>query len=275
MRGRGFDWWWDATWNPVGGCSHVSPGCTNCYAQQIAGTRTWPFAASASVHHNVTLAKGRRRIFNGKLTVAPEGHQLWTWPLTWSGALHPKIGHGAPSLIFVGDMSDLFHEGRADEIIGRVCATIAVSDHLGLLLTKRTRRMAEYFAAQSPRTVRLWQPKLWLGFSAERQHEFNLRWTDMRALADAGWLVFVSVAPMLEPVRLPDDFLTLGPRTWVIVAGEQGPHARCRDMNPNWACAIHDQCATAGIPFFMKQMAKGAWIPADLQIREFPTAALF
>ena len=270
-----FDWWWDHTWNPIGGCSHVSPGCANCYAQQIAGTRTWPFAAAASVHTGVTYAKGRRRIFSGKLTVAPDGHPLWTWPLAWSGARHPRLGANKPSLIFVGDMSDLFHDGRPNEIIGRVCATIALSAHIGLLLTKRTRRMSEYFAAQSPRTVRRWQPQLWLGFSAERQHEFNLRWTDMRALADAGWLVFVSVAPMLEPVTLPDDFLALGPRAWVIVAGEQGPHARCRDMNPNWACAIHDQCAEAGIPFFMKQMAKSASIPPDLQIRDFPTAVLF
>ena len=153
MPASGDDWWWDHTWNPFGGCSHVSPGCTNCYAQQIAGTRTWPFAASASVHQGVTIAKGRRRIFNRKLTVAPEGHHLWTWPLRWPGARHPKLGRGAPSLIFVGDMSDLFHEDRPNEIIDRVCATIAVSDHIGLLLTKRTPRMADYFRAQKPRTV--------------------------------------------------------------------------------------------------------------------------
>jgi protein gp37 len=65
------DWWWDHTWNVTGGCSHVSPGCQNCYAQQIAGTRKWPFAGSAGVHDGVTDVKGRRRIFNGKLTVAP------------------------------------------------------------------------------------------------------------------------------------------------------------------------------------------------------------
>jgi protein gp37 len=277
MRAHGADWWWDATWNPVGGCSHVSPGCANCYAQQIAGTRTWPFAAAASVHHGVTRAKGRRRIFNGKLTVAPDGHQQWMWPLRWSGAPHPKLGPGAPSLIFVGDMSDLFHEGRPNEIIDRVCATIALSDHIGLLLTKRTARMAAYFAAQSPRTVNRWLPKLWLGFSAERQHEFDERWSDMRALADAGWFIFVLVAPMLEPVKLPPDSLALGPRTWVIVAGEQGPHARCRPMDPNWARVVRDQCGNASIPFFMKQMAKpkSAPIPPDLHIRQFPSAVSF
>jgi protein gp37 len=92
----------------------------------------------------------------------------------------------------------------------------------------------------------------------------------MRPLADAGWRLFVSVAPMIAPVTLLDDFLALGKRTWVIVAGEQGPHDRCRDMEPHWARAIRDQCKAAGIPFFMEQMAKGAAIPLDLQIRQFP-----
>jgi protein gp37 len=274
MRARGGDWWWDATWNPVGGCLPVSPGCTNCYAAQVAGTKTWPYARSAGVHNGVTVVKGKRRIFNGKVTAAPDFHKSWTWPLTWSGARHPKLGPGARSLIFVGDMADLFYK-RPTEVIDRVCATIALSDHIGLLLTKRTLRMAKYFAAQSPRTVRRWQPKLLLGFSAEGQQEFDERWADMRALANAGWFVFISVAPLISPVTSPHDFLALGQRTWVIVAGEQGKHADCRDMDPNWARVVRDQCKTAGIPFFMKQMAKGAPIPPDLQIRQFPSANLF
>jgi protein gp37 len=120
--------------------------------------------------------------------------------------------------------------------------------------------------------VRRWQPKLWCGFSAERQREFDERWKDIVRLAYAGWTIFASVAPMIGAVKLPDDFLALGPRAWVIVAGEQGKHDRCRDMDPNWARAIRDQCASAGIPFFIKQMAKPERtpIPPDLQIRQFP-----
>jgi protein gp37 len=121
--------------------------------------------------------------------------------------------------------------------------------------------------------VSLWLAKLWLGFSAENQHWFDHRWADMRRLAEAGWTVFVSIAPMIGPVTLPADFLALGPRAWVIVAGEQGRHADCRDMDPNWARAVRDQCTAAGIPFFMKQMAKGAPIPPDLQIRQFPSVS--
>jgi protein gp37 len=266
----GHNWWWDHTWNPVGGCSLASPGCTNCYAAQEAGTKTWPYARSARLHDGVTIVRAKRRIFNGKLTVAPEGHHLWTWPLDWRGAKYPKLGLGRPSLIFVGDMSDVFHEDRPAEVLDRVCATLAMSDHIGLLLTKRTARMAEYFRQQSPGAVERWQSRLCLGFSAENQEWLNKRWVDMRTVANAGWPTFVSIAPMIDPVTLPRDFLTLGNRTWVIVAGEQGPHDRCRDMKPEWARAIRDQCKAAGIPFFMKQMARGAAIPPDLHIRQFP-----
>ena len=265
----GWDWWWDATWNPVGGCLAISPGCTNCYAAQVAGTKTWPYARSAGVHNGVTIVRGKRRIFNGEVTAAPEFHESWTWPLTWSGAKHPKLGPGKPSLIFVGDMADLFYK-RPTEIIDRVCATLALADHIGLLLTKRTRRMAEYFAALDPRTVVRWQSELLLGFSAENQEWFDQRLPDVRVLAEAGWFIFVSIAPLIAPVKLPPDFLSLGPRTWVIVAGEQGKHADCRDMDPDWVRAVRDQCRKANVPFFVKQMSRGAPIPPDLRIREFP-----
>jgi protein gp37 len=219
----------------------------------------------------VTVVRGKRRIFIGKITAAPDLHLQWEIPLTWRGAKHPKLGPDKPSLIFVGDMSDLFIEGRPDAIIDRVCATIALSDHIGLLVTKRTARMAEYFSALDARTVCRWQPKIWLGYSAEDQDWFNQRWADIHPLAEAGWFVFVSIAPMLGQVILPDNFLALGPRVWVIVAGEQGPHDRCRDMDSKWARSVRDQCAEASIQFFMKQMAKGAPIPPDLQIRQFPS----
>src|SRR5262249_46532459 len=105
---------------------------------------------------------------------------------------------------------------------------------------------------------------------AENQEWFNRRWADMRPLADAGWFVFVSIAPMLGPVKLPSDFLALGARTWVIISGEQGPRARCRDLDPDWARAVRDQCREVGIKFFMKQMPRRG-IPPDLHIRDFPS----
>jgi 2-polyprenyl-6-methoxyphenol hydroxylase-like FAD-dependent oxidoreductase len=106
--------------------------------------------------------------FTGRLTTARPGHPLWTWPLNWPGAPHPKLGDGKPSLIFCGDMSDVFHEDRPEEIIDRVIGTLALADrHIFLLLTKRTARMAAYFSKQSPRELRRWRRNMWLGFSAE------------------------------------------------------------------------------------------------------------
>jgi protein gp37 len=265
----GRDWWWDCTWNPVGGCKAESPGCVNCYAAQEAGTKTWPYAGYSGVHNGVTVKVGTGRAFNGKYTAAPEWHPQWTFPLTWKGAKHPKLGAGQPSLIFVGDMSDVFYEPRDAKHIHRVCSTIALSDHIGLLLTKRAHRMAEFITVQDHRTVRQWQPRLWLGFSAENQTWFDRRWGELRPLA-GGWFVFVSIAPILGPVVLPGDFLALGARVWVIVAGEQGARAHVREMKASWARSLRDQCRAAGIPFFFKQMAGGAPIPPDLHIREFP-----
>jgi hypothetical protein len=132
--------------------------------------------------------------------------------------------------------------------------------------------MANYFAGLDPRTVRDWQPKLWLGFSAENQKCFDRRWADMRALAHAGWFVFVSISPMLGPVTLPPDFLALGNRTWVIVNGEceQINRNECRPMKADWARAVRDQCRAADVPFFMRNMHTGADVPRDLWIRQFP-----
>ena len=150
-----------------------------------------------------------------------------------------------PSLIFVVVEGDLFVKERPKEHIDRVCRTIAASQHIGLLVTKYTAEMAAYFAALDPRTVRRYQSKLWLCFSAGNQEWFDRRWADMRALAEAGWFVFVSIAPMIGPVSLPDDFLALA--KWVIVNGEceQIEPERCRPMDAAWVRAILDQCRAA------------------------------
>jgi protein gp37 len=133
--------------------------------------------------------------------------------------------------------------------------------------------MAAFFASLDPRTVNRWQPKLLLGFSAENQECFDERWAHMRPLADAGWFVYVALSPLLEPVTLPPDFLALGKRTWVIVYGEcnRWERERCTPMKADWARAILVQCRAAGIPFFLRGMHTGGYIPPDLSgLREFP-----
>jgi protein gp37 len=188
--------------------------------------------------------------------------------MKWPGAKDPLLGPGQPSLIFVADMADLFHEQRPTTDIDQVVSAIASSRHIGQLLTKRADVMAKYFLAPDSDRRASWRAKFWLGFSAERQQEFDERWAPMRPLAERGWTVFVSGGPLLGPITLPADFLSYGDRVWIIVSGEQGKDAR--PMNPDWARALRDQCASAGVPFFCLQMGGQEPIPYDLRVRKFP-----
>lgn len=267
--------WWDASWNPVLGCKPVDAGCRNCYAAWQAGTlhqQAGPHRQVALLYAGIVDEVNGRHAFNGKLTAAPDESDVWTWPWRWKGAAEPVMGPGQPSLIFVVDMGDLLIETRPIEQIDKVIGVMAASDHIGLVLSRRPHVMAEYFAEArwSPTTLGQWKRKLWLGFSCPRQREFDLYWNHMRPLAGADWTVFVSIAPMLGPVRLPDDFLALGDRGWVICSGEQGAHERCRDMDPDWARALRDQCRSSGVAYFTKQMSRKAPIAPDLWSHRFP-----
>jgi protein gp37 len=257
--------WWDATWNVVAGCDPASTGCKFCYAARLAATTQT--AHRIALYEETTEWVRGRAVFNGNLTALDPRHADWTWPLKWPGAEQPLLGTGKPSLIFVGDMTDIFHEKRSPEIIDRVVSVIAASRHIGLLCTKRSDQMAAYFTAErlSPKTVARWQKRLWLGFSSERQTEFDQRWMHMRKLADAGWVVFVSLAPLLAPIVLPPDFLSFGGQCWAICSAEQGAEARPMDFD--WARAIRDQCAAERVPFFM--LSKKV-LPPDLLIWQFP-----
>ncbi|MGO9062105.1 MAG: DUF5131 family protein [Candidatus Binataceae bacterium] len=264
-------WWWDWGWHPVSGCLPVSEGCRYCFIPPWLKSHTW---RSDTAHTGVTEVRHGRAVWNGEINASPAGDPMWTWPLTWPGVENPALGQGQPSLVFVVVTGDLFYTKRLKEdiaSINRVCATMAASPHIGLLVTKYTVEMAAYFAALDSRTVRRWLPQLWLGFSAENQEWLDRRWVDIRPLAEAGWFVFVSIAPLLGPVTLPPDFVVWA--KWVIVNGEQAKRKRRRPMKNTWARAIRDQCAAADIPFFMKEPHTGGYIPPDLQIRQFPTVS--
>jgi protein gp37 len=178
--------WTDATWNPVTGCTKVSPGCAHCYAETFAerfrGVPNHPYQ-------------------NGfDLTLRPERLEL---PLSWR----------RPRLIFVNSMSDLFHEAVPDEYIVAVFSTMVRADwHRFQLLTKRAGRAAEL----APRLP--WPPNVWLGVSVE-----NNRWLDrvdqLRRVPAA--VRFLSCEPLLGPLDLD-----LRGIDWVIAGGESGPRAR-------------------------------------------------
>jgi protein gp37 len=179
--------WTDATWNPVTGCTKVSPGCKLCYAERMARR---------------LKAMGRARYAKGfELTLQPD---LLDLPLKWR----------RPRIVFVNSMSDLFHKDVPGEFIHRVFATMRkASWHTFQVLTKRSERLLEMNAEID------WPPNLWMGVSVENadyMHRIDhLRRTNAK-------IKFLALEPLLGP--LPG--LDLSGIDWVIAGGEAGPGAR-------------------------------------------------
>ena len=179
--------WTDATWNPVTGCTKVSPGCKNCYAERLALR---------------LRAMGNPRYRDGfALTLHPD--QL-TLPLRWR---HPRR-------IFVNSMSDLFHETVPDDFIHQVFEVMKRADwHTFQILTKRSRRLA----AVAPGLF--WAPNIWQGVSVESAR-YTRRVRDLQTVPSV--VRFLSVEPLLGPIpHLPLDGID-----WVIVGGESGGRPR-------------------------------------------------
>ncbi len=179
--------WTESTWNPVTGCTKISPGCKHCYAERMAER---------------LQAMGQANYRGGfKLTLQPHMVEL---PLSWK----------KPQTIFVNSMSDLFHEDVPIEFIQKVFAVMRQAHwHRFQVLTKRADRLAEL----SPQ-IR-WTPNIWMGVSVENDKYLN-RIDDLRRV-DAH-VRFLSVEPLLGPLPKID----LRGMHWVIVGGESGPGAR-------------------------------------------------
>lgn len=244
--------WTDATWNPVTGCTQVSPGCDSCYALTLAerfrGTEGHYF------EHGFDLVLRPAKLDQ---------------PLRWR----------KPRRIFVNSMSDLFHEQIPDDYIARVFAIMALAPHHTFqLLTKRHGRMRSLLS-QSPggpsdsfvQRVKHWMwviagdnqaavpgwnhrldqkhewwplDNVWIGVSVETQQWANIRIPALRATPAA--VRFLSCEPLLGPIQADLDGID-----WVIVGGESGPGARL--MRSEWASSLADQCRDADVRFFMKQ----------------------
>jgi protein gp37 len=206
--------WTDATWNPVTGCSKVSPGCANCYAETLSlrfGWSTKPWTPENAAE-NVVLHPERLLL-----------------PTRWR----------QPRRVFVNSMSDLFHEEVPLEFIERVFDVMGqASWHRFQILTKRADRLAE-LGGRLRRT-----PNIWMGVSVETA-AFVSRVEHLRATGAK--VEFLSLEPLLGPLH----GLDLHGIDWVIVGGESGPKAR--PMDPAWVLDLRDQCQRAGIPFFFKQ----------------------
>lgn len=267
--------WCDATWNPIRGCTRVSAGCVNCYAERQAAR----FAGPGGPYEGTIDTHGR---WNGVIKLVP---QHLDDPLRWQ----------TPLRIFVNSMSDLFHENLPIEYLDRMFAVMALAErHTFLCLTKRPERMRAYMRDQSqprrdsrgeavlqlarthhlpPEIIdgRPWPPpNVWLIVSAEDQETVDAR---VPLLLDTPAAVRgVSLEPLIGPVTLrprprrdqciycglnadahhdhPGGYRTRG-LDWVIVGGESGPHHR--PMASRWVRRLRHECQQTGTAFFFKQ----------------------
>lgn len=235
------------TWNPVTGCTKISEGCQNCYAERMSKRLAGRCGYPADNPFKVTLHSDRLN-----------------QPLQWK----------KPRRIFVCSMGDLFHPdvpySFIDEIFN-VMFEAGGDKHIYLILTKRPERMRKYI-----QTYEDWDysetPHIWLGVTAENQQRADERIPIL--LQTPAAVRFVSVEPMLGPVDLEAACWGEGKKRppidiqarqianpialdWIICGGETGPKAR--PMHPDWARSLRDQCKNAGVPFFFKQW--GEWGP--------------
>lgn len=207
--------WTEATWNPLTGCTQISPGCANCYAKILS---------------NRLHAMGNPRYKNKfELTLHPD---LLDLPLRWK----------SPRTIFVNSMSDLFHEDVPFDYIKRVFEVMNKANwHRFQILTKRHERLAEIAA----RNVVTWTPNIWQGVSIEN-NRFALRADYLRQVPAR--VRFLSCEPLLT--ALPD--LELDYIHWVIAGGESG--IKHRPVKLDHLRQVRDLCLAAGVPFFLKQI---------------------
>jgi protein gp37 len=268
--------WTDATWNPVTGCTKVSQGCKNCYAERL-----WPkLEAAERMREHWEWRKVAPRPFT---TVRCHTERLEA-PLRWR----------KPRRIFVNSLSDLFHEDVPDIFIERIFAVMSCAEnHTFQVLTKRPERMQRFMVSRprdsmKPNQVVInseldaadihysvpWPlPNVWLGVSVEDQATADERIPLL--LQTPAAVRFISAEPLLGPIdllkwKIPGHQVARALSSgkgepclhWVIAGGESGPHAR--PTHPDWIRSLRDQCAGAGVAFFFKQW--GEWAPCDTEV---------
>lgn len=280
--------WTDQTWNPIVGCSIVSPGCTNCYAMKMADRINQ--MALSSHYEGLTKKVNGKAVWTGKLAMAPD--YILAKPFHWSWK--------KPRMVFVNSMGDLFHEDVPDEWIDKVFAVMALcSHHKFQILTKRSARMREYcdgFAAwvrvgkllDEMKPSGLWNgnvvqaahylssgrplPNVWLGISAEDQERWDERYPDLFNTRAA--VRFASFEPLLGRIDICEamgmwwnqtmnSWEGSGPAInqdkwggkrldWGIAGGESGPGYRPVARMEHFE-SLKTACRAAGVAFFFKQ----------------------
>lgn len=224
--------WTESVWNPVVGCTKVSSGCANCYAERMAKRLVAISKAArergddpgrAANYEEVLNASGK---WNGKIFM---DHEALREPYSWR----------LPRIVFVNSMSDLFHKNVPDQFILDMFKVMnECSIHTFQVLTKRPERAAELSDALT------WTPNIWIGTSVESDDVIG-RIDHLRNTG--GYVRFLSCEPLLGPLTR----LKLNGIHWAIVGGESGPGAR--PIEVSWVRDIRQRCEKANVPFFFKQ----------------------
>jgi len=279
--------WTEATWNPVHGCQPVSPGCANCYAEEMTARLEAMGQASYAGLTRPGFAGGRKlRVWTGDFREVPA---VLDQPLRWTRA----------RTIFVCSMSDIYGEGVSDEYIAAVWGIMLTAWwHTFQVLTKRADRLVQWFdwltqsaadanagrgmspaarclveaqrRCQHPLLRQItpellatpWPlPNVWVGTTVEDRRHGIPRIAALRSIP--AWVRYLSMEPLLEDPGDISEHLHTGqaaaPLDWVIVGGESGRHGR--PMHPDWVRGVRDQCQAAGVPFLFKQW--GRYVPRD------------
>jgi protein gp37 len=248
--------WTDKTWNPVRGCSRVSEGCRNCYAEKVAAR-----FSDAGMAYEGLATRGPAR-WTGKVRLI-EGHL--NDPLKWR----------EPRRVFVNSMSDLFHESLSITHQTDIFEVMAkCPQHTFQILTKRADqlyRMKQIGVGVAYRLGKesvpdFWPlPNVWLGVSVEDQKTADQRIPLL--LQTPAAVRFISAEPLLSPVNLynyldrPGLYDATQRIDWVIVGGESGPGARPIELS--WARSLAGQCRVAGVACFMKQLGARPFVDAN------------
>jgi protein gp37 len=215
--------WTDATWNPVAGCTVLSPGCTNCYAMRMAARLD---AMGLQKYRGLTRKSGSRAVWTGRVRLDRDALSV---PTKWR----------KPRRIFVNSMSDLFHDAVPAEFVAEVWSVMASTPwHTYQILTKRPDRMAQITASLPV------LDNVWLGTSVESA-DYLGRIDNLRTVRAA--VRFISFEPLLGSVAEAN----LRGIHWAIVGGESGP--RSRPMLEEWVDEIEAACRESKAAFFFKQ----------------------
>ncbi len=217
--------WTEATWNPVAGCTMVSPGCTNCYAMRMAARLE---AMGNGKYDGTTRRSGDRAVWSGRINL---DERTLRAPLAWS----------RPQRIFVNSMSDLFQEAVPIDFIQKIWEIMELSHwHTFQILTKRPARLRNIAVHEGIRVL----PNVWLGTSVENA---DCMWRIDQLRHTPAAIRFISFEPLIGPVAHVD----LTSIHWAIVGGESGPAAR--PMRGEWVRELKAACHKQRVAFFFKQ----------------------